>query len=68
LKIPGISQDKLRILALILKAKIREMENIRRGPTFGEFATIVTEGSMQDNMVAKLARLQSKESPLPLLM
>jgi hypothetical protein len=51
---------------MILKAKIREMENIRRGPTFGDFATIVTEGSMQDNMVAKLqsTRVQSPLSPL----
>jgi hypothetical protein len=28
--------------------KPRDMENISRGSTFGEFATILTEGSMQD--------------------
>jgi hypothetical protein len=30
------------------------MENIGRGPTFGDFVTILTEGSMQDNTVARL--------------
>jgi hypothetical protein len=28
---------------------LREMENIIRGPTFGDFVTILTEGSMKDN-------------------
>ncbi len=28
------------------------MENISRGPIFGDFVTILTEGSMQDNTVA----------------
>jgi hypothetical protein len=40
------------------------MENISRGPTFGDFVTILTEGSMQDNTVA---RLQSTDSLPPLL-
>ncbi len=30
------------------------MENISRGPTFGDFVTIRTERSIQDNMVAGL--------------
>jgi hypothetical protein len=44
----------------------REMENISRGPTFGYFVTILTDGSMQDVTVA---RLQSKrvQTPLSLL-
>jgi len=29
-------------------AGTREMENISRGPTFGDFVTFRTEGSMQD--------------------
>jgi hypothetical protein len=42
------------------------MENISRGPTFGDFVTI--EGSMQDKMVARLqyTRVQTPLSP-PLL-
>jgi hypothetical protein len=31
----------------------REMENISRGPTFGDFVTILTERSMQDVMVER---------------
>jgi hypothetical protein len=42
---------------------IREMENIRRVPTFGEFVTIRTEASMQDVTVA---RLQSIRAEIPL--
>jgi hypothetical protein len=40
------------------------MENISGSPTFGDFVTILTEGSMQDNTVA---RLQNTDAPLPLL-
>jgi hypothetical protein len=40
----------------------REMENIRRGPTFGDFVTILTEESMQD---ITNARLQSKRVQTP---
>ncbi len=42
----------------------REMENINRGPTFGDLVTISTERSMQDVTVARLqsTRLQT---PLP---
>jgi hypothetical protein len=29
-----------------------------RGPTFGDFVTILTEGSMQNNKVARLYRVQ----------
>jgi hypothetical protein len=32
----------------------REMENISRGPTFGDFVTILAKGSMQNNTVARL--------------
>jgi hypothetical protein len=32
---------------------IREMENISTGSTFGDFVTILTERSMQDNTFAK---------------
>ncbi len=31
----------------------REMENISRDPTFGDFVTILTEMSMQDVMVER---------------
>jgi hypothetical protein len=41
----------------------REMENISRGPTFGDFVTILTEGSMQGITVA---RLQSTGVQIPL--
>jgi hypothetical protein len=40
----------------------REMKNISRGPTFGDFVTISTEGSMQEVTVA---RLQVQEYRLP---
>jgi hypothetical protein len=38
------------------------MENISRGPTFGDFVTILTEGSMKDNSVARLqsTRVQTR--------
>jgi hypothetical protein len=42
--------------------KPREMENISRGPTFGDFVTIRKEGSMQHVTVA---RLQSTYSSPP---
>jgi hypothetical protein len=32
---------------------VREMENISRGPTFGDFVTILAESSMPDVMVEK---------------
>ena len=34
--------------------KTREMENTSRGPTFGDFVPILTEGPMQDITVARL--------------
>jgi hypothetical protein len=46
-----------------LKATLREIENISRRPTFGDFVTILTEGSMQD---VKVARLQSARVQIPL--
>jgi hypothetical protein len=44
----------------------REMENISRGPTFGDFVTILTEGSIQDVTVARLqiTRVQTPLSSL----
>jgi hypothetical protein len=46
--------------------EVREMENISRGPTFGDFVTIRTEGSMQDIVVARqqCARVQTPLSSL----
>ncbi len=43
----------------------REMENIGRDPTFGDFVTIRTEASMQDVTVARLqsTRVQTPLSP-----
>jgi hypothetical protein len=43
--------------------RIRETENISRGPTFGDFVTIRTERSMQDITVARL-QSSSLSSPL----
>ncbi len=41
------------------------MENISRGPTYGDFVNILTEGLMQDNMVTRLrsTRVQTPLSP-----
>jgi hypothetical protein len=47
------------------------MDNISKDPTFGDFVTILTKGSMQDKTVAKLARMfeyKSTDSPLPTLL
>ncbi len=46
-----------------------EMENISRGPTFGDFVTIRIEASMQDVPAARLGtEYKSTDSPLqPLL-
>jgi hypothetical protein len=41
----------------------REMENISRGPTFGNFVTIPTEGWMLDNTTTEY---KSTDSPPPL--
>jgi hypothetical protein len=47
----------------------REMENISRGPIFGDFVTILTEGSMQDNTVAGLPSTgQELRLPFPPLL
>jgi hypothetical protein len=42
------------------------MENISRGPTFGDFVTIRREASMQDVTVARLqsTRVETPLSPL----
>ncbi len=49
----------------IAEAESREMENISRGPTFGDFVTVRTEASMQDITVARLqsTRVQTPLSP-----
>jgi hypothetical protein len=44
----------------------RKMENICRGLTYGDFVTIFTEGSMQDNTVARPRECKSTDSPLTL--
>jgi hypothetical protein len=46
----------------------QDMENISRRPNFKDFVTILTEGSMQDNTVARQYRLQvqTTDSPPPL--
>jgi hypothetical protein len=45
----------------------REMENISRDPTFEDFVTIRTEGSMQDVTVTRL-RVQEYRLPFPPLL
>ncbi len=42
-----------------------ETENISRGPTFGDFVTILTKGSMQDNTVARLRSTRAQALPPP---
>jgi hypothetical protein len=32
----------------------RDMENISTGPTFGDFVTVLSEGTMQDITVARV--------------
>jgi hypothetical protein len=44
----------------------REMENISKGPTFGDFVTIRSEASMQDVTVARL-KSEGVQTPLSLL-
>jgi hypothetical protein len=39
------------------------MENL--SPTFGDFVTVLTEGSIQDVTVAKLQSTRVQTSPLP---
>jgi hypothetical protein len=41
-----------------------EMENISIGPTYGDCITILTEGSMQDNTVARIQEYRLPLSPL----
>jgi hypothetical protein len=41
------------------------MENIRRGPTFGDFVTIHTEGSPQDKTVARTVQSIGVQSNVP---
>ncbi len=52
--------------ALLVIVVNREMENLSGGPTFGDFATILTEGSMQDVTIARLlsTRVQTPLSSL----
>ncbi len=45
------------------------MENISKGPTFGDFVTILTEGLMQEVTVARLQSAKvGTDSPLPPLL
>ncbi len=52
-----------------MKVRTKEMENISRGPIFGDVFTIRTEASMQDVIVARLqsTRVQTPLSLPPLL-
>jgi hypothetical protein len=45
--------EQLRIVSVMLPV-LREMENISRGSTFGDFVTIRTGGSMQNVTVVRL--------------
>ncbi len=58
-----IQWDKIIEIRLPLIIQGRVMENISRGPTFGDFITILTEGSMQDNTVARLQSTKRLSSP-----
>jgi hypothetical protein len=44
----------------------REVENISRGPIFGDYVTIRTEASMQDVSVARHYRVRYKSTESPL--
>jgi hypothetical protein len=50
----------------LVNRRDEEFKNISRGPTFRDFVTILTEGSMQDNTVARLqsTRVQTPLFPL----
>ncbi len=52
-------------LCSMLTYLTREMENVSRGPTFGDLVTILTERSMQDVTVARLqsTRVYGRLSP-----
>jgi hypothetical protein len=50
----------------VTKTVTREMEKISRGPTFGDFVTTRTEGSMQDVTVAKLQSTSVQTHLFPL--
>jgi hypothetical protein len=45
--------------------KTREMENISRGPTFGDSFTFLTEGSVQDITVARLLSIRVQTGSPP---
>jgi hypothetical protein len=59
-------RNSVRLAIRKVKEPPREMENISRDPTFGDFVTIRTERSMQDVTVARLqsTRVQTPFSPL----
>jgi hypothetical protein len=44
------------------------MENISRGPTFGDFVSIRTQALMQDVTVTKLQSTRVQTPPLPILL
>jgi len=45
-----------------LSLEAREMENLSRGPTFGDFATIRTDAFMQDVTVARIQSTRVKNT------
>jgi hypothetical protein len=68
-QVGSVVEDSASNLAIVEsegERTTREMENINRGPTFGGFVTIRTEGSMQDVTVAKLQSTRVQTPPLAL--
>jgi hypothetical protein len=51
-----------------LSVEAREMEDISRGPTFGDFVTIRTEASMQDVTFERLQSTRVQTPSLPPLL
>ncbi len=62
---PG-SENAIPVEAGVVNALHREMENISRGPTFGDFVTTLTGWSMQDNTVARLQSTRVKTTLSPI--
>ncbi len=64
LSLRSLSAEVQLYMYIVTLPKPREMENISRGSTFGDFVTILTQGPMQDNTVARL-RSTRVQTPLP---
>jgi hypothetical protein len=43
--------------------RVKEMENFSRGPTFGDFVTVLKERSIQKNTVARLQSTRVQTPP-----